>query len=135
MSAVWLNGGIDYLTQVFLNITAQQNLTLRLYTNNHAPIVTDTWSAFTECTLSGYAAVTFTPGTWSGSTSAGLSSYSYPAVSFTFNPYAGGTTIYGYAVTIPGITAVLADLLGTAYAVPTGGGIVQITPTDMFRKF
>lgn len=135
MSAVWLNGGIDYLTKIFLNVTAQQNLTLRLYTNNHAPVVTDTWAAFTECVLGGYAAFTFTPGTWSGSTVAGLSSYSYPAVSFTFNPYGGGTTIYGYAVTIPGVTGILADLLGTPYAVPAGGGIMQITPTDMMQKF
>lgn len=135
MSAVWLNAGIDYLTNLFLNVAAQQNLTLRLYTNNHAPVVTDTWAAFTECALSGYAALTFTPGTWSGSTVGGLSSYSYPAVNFTFDPYAGGVTIYGYAVTIPGVIAVLAELLGTPYAVPTGGGIMSITPTDMLRKF
>jgi len=135
MSALWFNAGIDYLAQVFLNMTAQQNLTLRLFTNNHTPVVTDTFATFTECALSGYAAFTFTAGTWSGSTAGGVSSYSYPAHNFTFDPYAGGTTIYGYLVTIPGVTAVLGDLLGTPYAVPAGGGIMQITPTDLFRKY
>jgi hypothetical protein len=135
MSALWFNAGIDYLANIFLNSTALQNLTLRCFVNNHAPAVTDTFATFTECTLGGYAALTLTPGTWSGSTAAGLATYAYPAINFTFNPYAGGTTIYGYLLTIPGVTAILGDLLGTPYAVPAGGGILAITPTYQDQKF
>lgn len=135
MSATWLNTGIDYAAQVFLKKTAEQDLTVRLFTNNHTPVVTDTASAFTECALSGYANVTLTPASWSGSTTGGLATYTYPAITFTFNAYAGGTTIYGYYVTIPGVTGVLAELFSTPYAVPSGGGTLTVNITYQDQKF
>jgi len=130
-----MNAGIDYAAKVFLKKTAEVDLTLRLFTNNFTPLTTSVWADFTECSLGGYAAYTITPADWTGSTVAGLATYTLPTVTFTLNPYAGGTTIYGYVLTIPGVTAVLAELFGTPFAVPAGGALVNITPTYEDQKF
>jgi hypothetical protein len=129
MSATWLNTGIDFGAMEFMNSIAQQNLTVRLFTNNHTPGPTDTAASYTECALSGYANVTLTPGSWSGSSSAGTATYTYPTLTFTFSAYAGGTTVYGYYVTIPGVTGVLAELFSVPYAVPAGGGSLTLDIT------
>lgn len=135
MSATWLNTGIDYAANIFLKKTAEQDLTARLYVNNHTPAVTDSASDYTECTLSGYSNLTLTPGSWTGSTTAGLATYTYPTITFTFSAYAGGVTIYGYFVTIPGVVGVLAELFSTPYAVPAGGGTLTLDITYLDRKF
>jgi hypothetical protein len=135
MSATWLNTGIDYVAKLFLNLASISNLTVRLFTNNITPSVTDTAASYTECVLSGYASVTLTPGNWSGSTTSGEANYGYPTITFTFNPYAGGTIIYGYFVTIPGLVGVLADVFSPSYAVPAGGGSLTVTPTYLDQKF
>jgi hypothetical protein len=135
MSALWMNTGLDYAMQVILNKASPQNFTLRLFTNTHTPAVTDTPSSYTECALSGYSAYTFAPSDWSGSTSSGLATYTTSGVVFTFSAYAGGTTIQGYFVTIPGPTAILADVLSTPFAVPAGGGTLTITPTALDQRF
>ncbi len=96
MSALWTNEGINHAALQFLGVDAFSTLTLRLFVNNHTPAVTDTNGDYTECTLAGYAGVALTPGTWTGGTAAGLADYDYPAITFTFSAYAGGTTIYGY---------------------------------------
>lgn len=129
MAAQWLNAGIDYAAKEFLNVNSLQNLTVRLFVNNITPGPTDTASSYTECTLSGYSNVTLTPGSWSGSSALGVATYTYPTLTFTFSPYAGGTTIYGYFVTIPGVIGILAERFSTPYAVPAGGGSLTIDTT------
>lgn len=129
MSATWLNAGIDYAAKEFLNVNSIQNLTVRLYVNNLTPGPTNVASDFTECTLSGYAAQTLTPGSWSGSSSGGQATYTYPTLTFSFSPYGGGITIYGYLLTIPGVIGVLAEKFSTPYAVPAGGGSLTIDTT------
>ena len=135
MSALWTNAGIDEAAQLWLGNDVYDTLTLRLFVNNHTPTVTDTAGNYTECTLAGYAAVALTPGNWSGSTSAGLATYTYPALIFTFSAYAGGSTIYGYYLQDADGNVILADLLSPAFAVPAGGGSVAITPTYEDQKF
>ena len=135
MSATWLNTGIDYAAQVFLKKTAEVDLTTNLYVNNHTPGVTDTLASYTLCSLTGYSAFTHVPANWSGSTSAGLATYTYPTITFTFSPYAGGTTIYGYVVSIPGSIGVLAELFSTPYIVPSGGGSLTVDVTYLDQKF
>lgn len=135
MSAVWQDTGIDYAELVFLKVTTPQNLTVRLFTNNYTPLVTSVPGSFTECALVGYSNVTLTPGNWSGSTSSGLATYAYPTLTFTFNPYAGGVSIYGWFVTIPGLISILADNISPVYAVPPGGGSLTLDITDSLRKY
>lgn len=125
-----LNDGADFIEQLFLNKKSPASWKVRLYTNNHAPAVTDSAAAFTECVLSGYALVTTTPASWTGSVSAGVATYNYPAITFTFSAYAGGTTIYGVFVAPGDGTCWLAGLLDTAFAVPAAGGSVTVTLQD-----
>ena len=134
MAATWLNGGMDYKANLFMKRTAEQDLTVRLYTNNITPAVTDTAASYTECALAGYANVTLTPANWAGGTAGGISSYAYPTLTFTFSAYAGGTTIYGYFVTIPGVIGVLAELFSVPYVVPPGGGSLTVDVTYTDRK-
>jgi len=135
MSATWLNLGIDYKAQVVLGKTARVEFTVRLYTNVHTPGVTDTAGSYTECTLVGYAAVATVPANWAGSTSGGLATYVQTTLTFTFAPYAGGVTIQGYYVTIPGPIGVLAALLSVPYAVPAGGGTLTLDITYQDQGF
>jgi hypothetical protein len=136
MSATWLNDGLDESAKIWLGISAEPaHWTLRLYTNNHAPAVGDHFAAFTESVLAGYASVDLAPGDWTVTTTAGLSSATHAGITFSFSAYAGGTTIYGYVLTYGATTAVLAELLGTPYAVPAGGGSLTVTPTYQERGF
>lgn len=129
-----LNDGADYLEQLFVNKASPANWKVRLYTNNHAPVVTDHASAFTECVLSGYALATTVAASWTGSTSAGVATYTYPTITFTFSPYAGGTTIYGAFVADGSGTCWLAALLDTPFAVPAGGGALTLDLTDVKQQ-
>jgi hypothetical protein len=129
-----LTQGVDFLTNVILNKTSAGNWTLRLYQNNHTPAVGDTNANYTETTLAGYSAHTFAPGDWSGSSTAGVSTYSTSAVTFTFSAYAGGTTIYGAYITDAAGDVIAASLLDTTFAVPTGGGSITITPTVSVKQ-
>src|ERR1051326_837872 len=119
------NAWLDRLLQMRLNKGGTLgNLTLKLYTNNHTPVVTDTSAAYTECSATGYAAVTLTGASWTGSTSGGVADYTYPTVVFTFT--AGlGQTIYG-AYLVDQAGNVSAGLLDTPFAVPPGGGSLDI---------
>lgn len=119
------NAWLDRLLQMRLNKGGSLgNLTLKLYVNNHTPVVTDTAAAYTECTATGYAAVTLTGASWTGSTTGGVADYTYPAVTFTFTAGLGQTIFGAYLVDQAG--NVEAGLLDTAFAIPAGGGTVTI---------
>ncbi len=135
MSATWLNTGLDVAAKVFLGKTAFATLTSRLFTNNHTPAVTDTAGTYTECALTGYAAVDHVPASWTGSAAAGVATYTHTTITFTFGAYAGGTTIYGYFVTVPGPIGILAELLSVPYVVPAGGGSLTIDVSYLDRGF
>lgn len=100
------------------------SLYLRLFVNNFTPACTDLIGAYTECSLSGYAAIALAAGSWTDSLSACVYTGTYPAQTFTFT--AGGQTIYGHYVTDGSSGVLWADLWGTPFTVPTGGGAVQV---------
>ena len=91
-----------------------------------------TLAQFTECTASGYAAITITTAGWTASTSAGgttTATYSPDAV-YTFST---SETVFGYYVV--DITSPTPNLLwaeafsGGPFVLPSAGGQIQITPT------
>lgn len=132
-NATFTNNGLDPLDQQLLNKTGQANWTLRLFVNSYTPAVTDTPSTPTECSLSGYSAITFSGSTWSGSTTGGVATYTASSQTFTFSSYGGGTTIYGYYLTmlISSTTYLVAEqLLASSYAVPSIGGSLVINLTE-----
>jgi hypothetical protein len=136
MTFTELTQGVDYRTLLYLNKASAGNFTLHLYTSNHTPAVGDTNTTYTtiECSLTGYSAHTFAPGDWTGSTTAGVSTYATAGVVFTFSAYAGGTTIYGAYLQNGAGDVIAAALLDTSFAVPTGGGSVTITPTVTMKQ-
>lgn len=100
---------------------------LRLFVNNVVPACTDTTATYTTCTLSGYTDVPLTYANWVQSTVLCVTTFTYPTVTWTFS--AGGQTIYGhyYYDSTSGIV-LMSYQWPTSYAVPVGGGQVQITP-------
>ena len=128
MAVVFMNAGLDKLTQIILRKLTAVDYKVHLYVNNLTPLVTSVIGDFTECTLAGYAAASLTGGNWTGSTTGGVATYNYPAIAYTFSAYAGGTTIYGYYVSDSSSTyAIWAELFGTSFAVPAGGGELDLS--------
>lgn len=134
MAFLFLNDGIEFAAQLFLNLASPEDLTVRLYDNNFTPTVTSVAADFDETTLTGYSNVTLDPGDWSGGVASGIASYTQPTLTFTFSPYAGGTTIYGYFVTVPGVIGILAERFTTPYAVPSAGGELTLDITYEDQK-
>jgi len=123
MAGLFVTEGLDDAVKVVLGKNSLPTLKLHLFTNNHTVVNGDTLATFTECTLSGYAAVTLTAANWTGSTTGGVATYTYPTVSWTFAAYAGGVTIYGYYLedTVNG-KLYAAETFASSYAVPAAGG-------------
>lgn len=101
-----------------------------LYVNNYTPTVSSIQASFTKCTAPGYADVSLAGGNWTGSTTAGVATYVYPTITFTFSGNGGGQIIYGYAIFDDTQGTVLwAGTLGTSYAIPSGGGALLLNLT------
>jgi hypothetical protein len=132
MAATWFNGGVTAWLEVLLDLNAQGTIDLDLYTNNHTPVATDTIAAYTLCTLAGYAQLAFTPASWAFNATGGQANALYPNNTFTFSAYGGGTTIYGYVVSVGGV-GVCAELYGTPYSVPSGGGALTVGPSALLK--
>lgn len=133
MSATFSNDGLQVFLKNIMNVTGASTLLFDLYTNNFTPLVTSVLGDFTVCTLSGYAQLSMTPGSWAFSGVAGVGSALFPSSTFTFDPYGGGTTIYGYVISAGGIY-LAAELYGSPYAVPAGGGALTVGPSSTLRK-
>ena len=71
-------------------------LTLRIYGNNHIPVIGDTASSYTEIAGGGYANVSLVYANWV--ITGGIASYPIQSFNFTGTLSAPGTT-YGYYVT------------------------------------
>jgi hypothetical protein len=85
------------LLELMLNVTSQDNPVLRAYTNDHTPSASTAFGDITESTVSGYSAITLTPGSWTITTDgSSFAVASYPEQTFTFS---ATETIYGYYVT------------------------------------
>jgi hypothetical protein len=123
-----VNDGIDRQSLLMLNHGSELvgDNTLELYTNNHAPDVADVAGDYIVCTAAGYDAETLLGASWAGGTSAGVSSYEYPVITFTMTDSGGGETIYGVVMFDPSGNVVGAALLPTPFVIPPSGGTVTI---------
>jgi hypothetical protein len=133
MAATFQNNGLNPLNQVILNKATGAPWVMHLFTNVITPAVTDTVGSYTECVLSGYASTSLTGSSWTGSATAGTDTETYPSITTTFASYAGGTTIYGYyiTITVSSTTYLLCSQnFASGYAVPSGGGSLVINLTE-----
>lgn len=119
-------GEVEMLKRM-LNYSATGNVVLHLYANSYTPVEGSVVGNFTECSASGYAAITLTGSSWSIATSSGVTTASYAAQTFSFS---AAQVVYGYYVTNAAGTIVLwAELFASApFNIPSGGGSVQVTP-------
>lgn len=96
MAIVFTNEGEKTLLTWMLDSTATpENLSLKLYSNDHTPTATDDGTAYTEATFTGYSAKTLSRGSWgTPSTSDGVASIAYSAAQ-TWDA-TSAQEIYGY---------------------------------------
>lgn len=119
--------GENLALEMIVNKTAPQNLVLKLYSNNITPSDTDTAGTYTECTFTGYAAITLTGASW-GAASGG--SIAYAQQTFTCSG-AGSENVYGYyVVQVSSGTLLYSERgAGVPFVITTVGDNVKITPT------
>lgn len=104
------------------------NTKLRLFTNNVTPAKTDLASTYTECSASGYSAITLSSGSWTYTTQGNEADY--PTQTFNLT---SSVTVYGYYVTDTGGTTLLFSeaFSNGPYNIPSSGSIaITLAVTD-----
>lgn len=131
ITLTWTNNGISYNTQLALNTGAPlEDLDVLLYTNSGVvPAVTSVIGDLTECTDGGYSRITLTGASWSGSTTGGVATYTYPSITFFFTGSPGPETIYGVGFMRTTVLQALANLT-TPYAITPSGGSLTLDITQ-----
>lgn len=117
-------------TEKLLDYIMVNSLTLRLFSNNIVPAVTDVLATYTEVIGGGYAAISLTPANWV--TTAGVPSVALYNALQQFN-FTGATnppgTIYGYYVT-QGANLLWAERFpaGEVPFTPQAGSYIRLRP-------
>lgn len=117
--------------QNFLNHTAPQNQTLKLFASNTTPAEGDTAATYTAATGGGYADKTLTGTSWVIGTTAGTTSAAYAQQTFTFTgALTTNPAIYGYFV-VQGTSGILmwAERAAATFTPATAGDEYRVTPT------
>lgn len=95
MTLVVPNASEAIIMENFLNITAPEDLVLKLFSSNHTPVETDTVADYTETAGGGYTSIPLNAASWTV-TPGGPTSAVYPEQTFSFTGAVGN--IYGYYV-------------------------------------
>lgn len=96
MTLVVPNSGEALILEVLVNKSAQENLRLKLFSNNLTPVEATVIGDFTEASGSGYADKLLTGATWNAAVLGAPSYITYPAQTFTFSGALGN--VYGYYI-------------------------------------
>lgn len=126
MSLVFPNIG----TEKILDYLVANSMTLKLFSNNIVPAITDVLATYTEVIGGGYAAITLVPANWT-TTAASPSVALYSALqqfSFTGATNPPGT-IYGYFI-VQGANLICAERFpaGEVPFTPQNGSYIRIRP-------
>jgi hypothetical protein len=132
MSIVIPQESVTDSLETFVNKRAQEDIVLRLYSNDATPGSASMAADFTEASGSGYAAITLDPASWSAVTPGDEltpSTISYPATTFTFTDAHAG--IYGYYATraTSGRLAFAKRFTNAPLAIPGAGSTIEVTPS------
>lgn len=94
------NAGEEAMLEYILNITAPQNLTVRLYSNNITPDDDTITTDFVEVVNGGYATQAVTPANWTITPGDPTEAVYAPEIVFSFSgPPDFTSAVYGYYVT------------------------------------
>jgi hypothetical protein len=130
-------GAAAFLEAVFNDQRAAggDDLTLRLFTNNHDPADTDIAADYTEATGGGYSARTLNMGSWTVSVESGIAQALYAVQSFVFTgPLAGNPGIWGTFITDADGTLILAQKRALAFTPQNDGDHLDVTPKIQMSK-
>jgi hypothetical protein len=97
MAGVLSLKGYEDMLGAWLKTGAVPAMSLRLYTNNYTPVMSDSLGLFTELAVAGYAPISLVTGNWTIGLVAGQVVASYIAVTFVMT---AAFTVYGYYATI-----------------------------------
>jgi hypothetical protein len=128
MALVVSNVGEGEMLKRVLNITVTDNdVVIRLYSNNYTPVEASVVGDFTEITATGYSAVTATPGNWV-ITEGDPTDASYPQTEFALS--SAEPEVYGYYITNSAGDILLWSerFVDGPYVIGAGGGSIFITP-------
>jgi hypothetical protein len=94
-----------------------------LFTNVLVPTCLSQLGDFDLCTLPGYSRFALNGLVWApvDQPNACVAEYQYPTITFNFDPYAGGVTIFGYVVS-DGTQLNYSELFPAPYPIPPAGG-------------
>lgn len=127
--AIYTTEGLLTVNDYLLGKSVALSWRVRLFTNNFLVSVASVAGDFVECALAPYASVLLVPSNWSTSAAAGVFQGTYPTISWTFNSYAGGVTIYGWYATDDATgRSLVAETFVAPYAVPAAGGALTLAP-------
>jgi len=113
------------LLKYIVNQQTPDDRLLHLYTNNYVPSESTTLQNLTEAT--GYTPATLHGPNWTITQVAGVTTASYPEVSFSFN---AAISIVGYYVTTLNGSLLWVEIFSNGpFTLPNGGGEVAVTPT------
>lgn len=131
MAQVYPNIFRQKLWEQFLNTT----LSLRLFSNNITPVVTDTIGTYVEVIGGGYAAKSVTFGGWNVSLANPTVASRIIPLRWDFTGVIGGTgTVYGYyLIRTSDNLLVVSELLPAPY-IPVNGGFINLTLTLKDRQ-
>jgi hypothetical protein len=120
--------GENIALEAFVNKTAPQNQTLKLFQNNITPSDTDTAGTYTEATFTGYAGISLTGAGWNAA-AAGTITYSAQQT-FTSSGTVNNS-IYGYYVvqSTSGILMWSERDASAPFVVANVGDAVKLTPS------
>jgi hypothetical protein len=129
MTLVLPDVGEGLMLKNFLNFTAPQDWSLRLYQNNITPAETDVASTYTVSSWTGYANVTLTGANWTVTTGA-PSAGDYAQQSFTSSANQTVQQTYGYYLvqTTSGLLGWAERFSDGPYPIANNGDIIRITP-------
>lgn len=129
MTLVVPNVGEGIALNNFLNKSAPENQTLKLYQNNITPGETDTAATYTEATFTGYASKALTGASWTITTGA-PSSAAAAVQTFTSSADQALQNVYGYFVvqTTAGTLMWAERFTGAPYAIQNNGDNIAVTP-------
>lgn len=132
MSGVVPNAGEELLLGIGVGDDAQENFTLKLYTNDYTPVEGSVASDFTEASGGGYAAKTLTTTSWVISSSGGRALATYAKQTWTFTgALAGSAKVYGcFIVGATSTTIVYAERASAdKQLTPANNDTYSVTPT------
>jgi hypothetical protein len=137
MNMVLTDSGAELiLRKYFKNVgaTANNDVSLKLFTNNINPSDTDIAATYTEAAGGGYAAKTLTAANFTISTVAGISQAAYALQTYTFTgALTASASVYGWYL-VDGDGVLICAQKSDTVITPANGSQVLVTPTYQLSK-